>query len=86
MELDPLYVDVAIRRWQQLTGERAIHAASGKSFAEMEAEACAAPAPLPNHALVTDAVAKPLALTDVVKEALPESTDAHIAVTEEEHP
>ena len=29
VEIDPLYVDVAIRRWQRLTGERAIHAASG---------------------------------------------------------
>jgi DNA modification methylase len=25
LEIDPLYVDVAIRRWQQYTGERAIH-------------------------------------------------------------
>jgi len=32
IELDPLYVDVAIRRWQQLTGDAAIHDASGKRF------------------------------------------------------
>jgi DNA modification methylase len=32
MELDPLYVDVAIRRWQRLTGDQAIHAATGKRF------------------------------------------------------
>jgi DNA modification methylase len=32
MELDPLYVDVAVRRWQQHTGERAIHASSGIAF------------------------------------------------------
>jgi DNA modification methylase len=34
IEIDPVYVDVAIRRWQKLTGEHAIHA-SGKSFDEM---------------------------------------------------
>jgi DNA modification methylase len=37
MELDPLYVDVAIRRWQRHTGDRAIHAASGKCFDEIAA-------------------------------------------------
>lgn len=36
IEIDPHYVDVAIRRWQQWTGDTAIHA-SGKSFADMEA-------------------------------------------------
>ena len=37
MELDPLYVDLAIRRWQRHTGKQAIHVASGQTFAEMEA-------------------------------------------------
>jgi len=37
LELDPTYVDVAIRRWQKLTGGAAIHEASGQSFAEREA-------------------------------------------------
>ncbi len=32
IELDPLYVDVAIRRWQRLTGDHAIHAETGKRF------------------------------------------------------
>jgi DNA modification methylase len=32
MELDPLYVDTAIRRWQSYTGQTAIHAASGQTF------------------------------------------------------
>ena len=32
MELDPLYVDTAIRRWQQFGGGHATHADSGKSF------------------------------------------------------
>jgi DNA modification methylase len=34
IEIDPLYVDVAIRRWQRYTGERAIHH-SGMSFDEL---------------------------------------------------
>jgi DNA modification methylase len=32
MEIDPLYVDVAIRRWQRHTGGNAVHAISGKRF------------------------------------------------------
>lgn len=39
MEIDPRYVDVAIRRWQRYTGEKAIHATTEKSFAERSAEA-----------------------------------------------
>jgi DNA modification methylase len=38
MELDPIYVDTAVRRWQEFTGKTALHAANGKSFAEMEEE------------------------------------------------
>jgi DNA modification methylase len=34
MELDPLYCDVIIRRWQELTGKDAIHAVTGKTFNE----------------------------------------------------
>jgi hypothetical protein len=37
MELDPRYVDVAIRRWQKHTGDHAIQAESGKSFDELTA-------------------------------------------------
>jgi DNA modification methylase len=32
LEIDPLYVDLAIRRWQLITGEDAIHEASGDTF------------------------------------------------------
>lgn len=32
MELDPKYVDVIVRRWQQFTGKRAVHAETGKEF------------------------------------------------------
>jgi DNA modification methylase len=37
MELDPRYVDVAIKRWQKHTGDHAIHAETGKSFDELTA-------------------------------------------------
>lgn len=36
MELDPYYVDVAIRRWQTDTGEKAYLAEDGRSFDELE--------------------------------------------------
>lgn len=35
MELDPLYCDVAIRRWQKFTGKQAIHSGTGKTFDEI---------------------------------------------------
>jgi len=37
LELDPLYVDVAIRRWQRHTGDQAVHAISGRTFEELAA-------------------------------------------------
>lgn len=37
MELDPKYCDVIIKRWQDFTGQQAIHEATGKTFAEMAA-------------------------------------------------
>ncbi len=40
LELDPLYVDTAIRRWQALTGEAARHAASGRSFDALASLGC----------------------------------------------
>ncbi len=36
VELDPLYVDTAIRRWQALTGRAAVLAGTGETFAERE--------------------------------------------------
>ncbi len=32
LEIDPLYVDVIIRRWQRLTGAAAVHAETSESF------------------------------------------------------
>ncbi len=39
VEIDPVYVDTTIRRWQKFTGLLAHHAISGRSFAELEQEA-----------------------------------------------
>jgi DNA modification methylase len=38
IELDPLYIDTAIRRWQNLTGRDAVRTSDGKLFRELEAE------------------------------------------------
>jgi len=38
IELDPLYIDTAIRRWQNLTGRNAVRTSDGKLFRELEAE------------------------------------------------
>jgi DNA modification methylase len=39
LELDPLYVDTIVRRWQKLTGGSARHAVSGRSFDDLAREA-----------------------------------------------
>jgi DNA modification methylase len=44
VELDPAYVDIVIRRWQQLTGDAARHAQSGAIFDDLAREAEAADA------------------------------------------
>ena len=38
LEIDPLYVDAAIRRWQRHTGDRAVLADTGRAFGEIEME------------------------------------------------
>lgn len=38
MEIDPLYVDTAIRRWQKYTGGEAVRVADGKTFNQLEQE------------------------------------------------
>ncbi len=40
IELDPLYVDVGIRRWQRFTGQAATMAITGETFAELEHRRC----------------------------------------------
>ena len=39
IELDPGHTDTAVRRWQSLTGDEARHAANGRSFDDLAAEA-----------------------------------------------
>jgi DNA modification methylase len=38
IELDPIYVDTIIQRWQRYTGDHAVHAVGGKRFAEIAGE------------------------------------------------
>ena len=38
IELDPLYVDTIVRRWQKFTGLSATHAVSGRKFNDFEME------------------------------------------------
>jgi DNA modification methylase len=39
MELDPVYVDTIIRRWQKLSGGSAVHGISGRSFDDLARQA-----------------------------------------------
>ena len=38
IELDPKYVDVIVRRWQEMTGQKAYHEEHKKSFSSLKAE------------------------------------------------
>jgi 16S rRNA G966 N2-methylase RsmD len=38
IEIDPLYVDTAVRRWQKYTGNNAIHGVTGRTFNEIQEE------------------------------------------------
>jgi DNA modification methylase len=38
VEIDPIYVDVAVARWEQMTGGQAVHSEAGKSFLETKDE------------------------------------------------
>jgi DNA modification methylase len=55
MELEPRYVDLALRRFQRLTGTEAVHALSGMTFGERERASAGlpnakAPSPAPQAA------------------------------------
>ena len=52
IEIEPAYIDVAIRRWETMSGEDALLASTGLSFSQVSAERAAATdnaAPLPSH-------------------------------------
>lgn len=36
IELDPLYCDQIVRRWQRLTRQAAVHAVTGATFADID--------------------------------------------------
>jgi DNA modification methylase len=38
MEIDPIYVDVTVKRYQKFTGKDAVHAATGLTFQQLENE------------------------------------------------
>jgi DNA modification methylase len=40
MEIDPLYVDAAVRRWQKASGKRAVHGVTGVLFDTLRREDC----------------------------------------------
>ena len=50
MEIDPRYVDVAIRRWQAFTGRDAIHIDTGLTFEEVASDRRDRPLPAPTVA------------------------------------
>jgi DNA modification methylase len=85
VELDPVYVDAAIRRWQKRTGKNAVHAASGETF-DAIAERVVSPvtttevavAELPAGAAVTGALVAadlPIASTNMTEASVTEAGD-----------
>jgi DNA modification methylase len=46
VELAPNYVDVIVRRWQEFTGQSAVLAGDGLTFAEISEQRAAGAAPL----------------------------------------
>jgi DNA modification methylase len=58
IEIDPGYVDVAIRRWEKMTGEAAVLASTGQTFAEVAQERSAVvsddPLPPPDGAALDE--------------------------------
>ncbi len=55
LEIDPAYVDVAIRRWQEMTGGSAIHIASGRRFDDLAADSADGAPSEPNGGAEIDA-------------------------------
>jgi DNA modification methylase len=69
LEIDPLYIDCAIQRWQTFTGGRARHIKTGRDFndlaAEQERDGSKAATPLSN---ATTASSKPDEVSTTLKE------------------
>ena len=49
LELEPKYVDVAIRRWQSFTRKDAVHAETGSTFDELDLDRSPPPAEQGGH-------------------------------------
>ncbi|KUJ80899.1 hypothetical protein AVO45_07695 [Ruegeria marisrubri] len=49
VEIEPAYVDLAIRRWQAMTGGQAIHAETGERFDDRAARTRAGQTPDEQH-------------------------------------
>jgi DNA modification methylase len=75
MELDPLYVDVAIRRWQAFTGKEAILFGSDRTFAELSEERVAGP-PRAEQPPASNFGAEPAAGTGTVLPSSPTPQEA----------
>jgi len=59
VELNPLYVDMAVRRWERFTGSKAVLEGDGRSFNEVAAERLAPPEPEKKPAAKPKPSAKP---------------------------
>jgi DNA modification methylase len=81
VELDPAYVDVAIRRWQKRTGKNAVHAASGETF---DAIAERMVSPVPTTGVVADKVPAGAATTGLVSADLPNTAVSMTEANESE--
>jgi hypothetical protein len=55
IELNPAYVDVAIKRWQDFTGQKAVHAETGLTFEQMDEQRYAKTGAPDNSAACYDA-------------------------------
>ena len=53
-DLDPKFVDVAVRRWEMLTGLRAVHAVTGEPFPREDEQRAAVPDLAPADGLTPD--------------------------------
>ncbi len=56
MDLDPVYIDLTVRRWQKMTGRKAVLAATGQSFDDAMTERLHPPAPAGETMLAANSV------------------------------
>jgi DNA modification methylase len=71
VEIDPLYVDVAVRRWQQATRRDAIFEATGETFDERAARRAAEAADLETSGSSADTAAPSVGTATKTRERRP---------------